>query len=254
MVKLVDTHAHIFVKEFEDLQTIIKSAVESGVEKILMPNIDLLSIEDVVWIKRDFPKQTEMMLGLHPCSVDENYIEVLNKIKKELVNYACCGVGEIGLDYYWSKDFINEQQKALEIQLQWAIDTNLPVSLHTRNATKETIDICKNFKGLKGVFHCFGGTEEEAKEIINLGMYLGIGGVLTFKNSGLDKVLEGIDLEHIVLETDSPYLAPLPFRGKRNEPAYLLYIAEKLAVIKNVTLSEVAEITTKNANKIFDLR
>lgn len=254
MVKLVDTHAHIFVKEFEDVPAIIDNAKKNGVEKILMPNIDIDSIEDMVCIKREFPKQTEMMFGLHPCSVDDNYIEVLNKIKKELLNYPCCGVGEIGLDYYWSKDFINQQQKALEIQLQWAVAHNLPVSLHTRNATKETIDICKNFKGLKGIFHCFGGTEEEAKEIIDLGMYLGIGGVLTFKNSGLDKVLESIDLEHLVLETDSPYLAPHPFRGKRNEPAYLLYIAEKLAAIKNTSLEEVAEITTKNAYKIFDLK
>jgi len=253
MVKLVDTHSHIFVSEFEDVNTIVQNAKSNGIEKILMPNIDKESINDVLRVKALFPEQTEIMMGLHPCSVDKNYNEVLAAIGQQLTVSKCCAIGEIGLDYYWSKDLISEQHSALEIQLQWAIDSNLPVSLHTRNATKETIDICKNFKGLRGVFHCFGGTVAEASEIIALGMFLGIGGVLTFKNSGLDKVIEGFDLAHMVLETDAPYLAPQPFRGKRNEPAFLLYIAEKLAQLKDTSLQQVADITTNNAIKIFNL-
>jgi len=252
MVKLVDTHSHIFVKEFDDLGGIMAYAKESDVAKVLMPNIDAETIIDVVQTHDQYPLETGIMMGLHPSSVGADYPDVLQKIKFQLDQLDCCAVGEIGLDFYWSEEFKTEQMLALEIQLQWAIDRNLPVSLHTRNATNETIEMCKKYPGLRGVFHCFGGTIEQANQITELGMYLGIGGVVTFKNAGLAETLSKIDLKHLVLETDSPYLAPHPNRGKRNEPAYLRLIAEKLAIIYDVSLDEVGKQTTENAEKIFN--
>jgi TatD DNase family protein len=253
MVKLVDTHSHIFVDEFENKQQIVQSAIDAGVATILMPNIDVESLPKIKETAGLFPNQTRLMMGLHPSSVDAEYLSALAIIKQELDTLPCCAVGEIGLDYYWSDEFKNQQLDALSIQLQWAIDKNLPVSLHTRSATSETIALCRNYPGLKGVFHCFGGTKEEADQIVSLGMYLGIGGVLTFKNAGLAEVIKDIDLEHLVLETDAPYLAPHPKRGKRNEPALLRIIAEKLAEVKGISLEEVAEKTTVNATKVFNL-
>jgi TatD DNase family protein len=252
VVKLVDTHSHIFVDEFDDLVSIMKQASEAQVAKILMPNIDEETIDQVIATHHLFPKETAIMMGLHPSSVKSDFKDQLAKIKTSLDNLDCCAVGEIGLDYYWSDEFKKEQLKALEIQLQWAIDKGLPVSLHTRNATSETIDICKNFKGLKGVFHCFGGSVEEAKQIIDLGMYLGIGGVVTFKNAGLAESLAQLDLSNLVLETDSPYLAPHPNRGKRNEPAYLKLVAQKLTEVFNTSFEEVALQTSRNAEKVFN--
>lgn len=252
MVKLVDTHSHIFVDEFDDLVSIMKQASEAQVAKILMPNIDEETIDQAIATHHLFPKETAIMMGLHPSSVKSDFKDQLAKIKTSLDNLDCCAVGEIGLDYYWSDEFKKEQLKALEIQLQWAIDKGLPVSLHTRNATSETIDICKNFKGLKGVFHCFGGSVEEAKQIIDLGMYLGIGGVVTFKNAGLAESLAQLDLSNLVLETDSPYLAPHPNRGKRNEPAYLKLVAQKLTEVFNTSFEEVALQTSRNAEKVFN--
>lgn len=253
MVRLVDTHSHIFVDEFESKEQIVQSAIGAGVTTIIMPNIDQDSIAAIKRTKNNFPKHTELMMGLHPSSVNKNFKEVLLEIEQQLDSLSCCAVGEVGLDYYWSTEFKLEQQEALEMQLNWAIDRSLPVSLHTRNATQETIEICKKFKGLTGVFHCFGGTPKEANEIIKLGMYLGIGGVLTFKNAGLAEVVANIDMDHIVLETDSPYLAPHPHRGKKNESAYLRIIAEKLAEVKGISLEEVARRTTENATKVFNL-
>lgn len=253
MVELIDTHSHIFVDDFEDKNAIVKNAIADGVTMILMPNIDISSINNIKTTHQHFKETTRVMMGLHPSSVDTNYEEVLKTISKEFEQGSCCAVGEIGLDFYWSTEFKKEQFAALEIQLQWAIDMDLPVSLHTRNATQETIDLCKNFSGLRGVFHCFGGSIEEANKIIELGMYLGIGGVLTFKNAGLAETILNVNMEHLVLETDSPYLAPHPNRGKRNEPAYLKLVAEKLAKIKSVTFEEVAKQTSLNAKKIFNL-
>ncbi len=253
MVNLIDTHSHIFVDDFVDLEQVMQNAKNAGVDWILMPNIDVESIESVKNTHLLYPNQTKMMMGLHPCSVTKDYKTQLATIHEELKNLACCAVGEIGLDYYWSQDLIKEQQQALEIQLQWAIDHKLPVSLHTRDATQETIDICKNFKGLKGVFHCFGGNVHQATEIIEMGMYLGIGGVVTFKNSGLEFLIDEIGIDQLVLETDAPYLAPVPYRGKRNEPGYLKIIAEKISDITFLDITTVAKTTTANAKKIFNL-
>jgi TatD DNase family protein len=194
-------------------------------------------------------------MGLHPCYVTENYQDELANVKRLLNSNKYFAVGEIGMDKYWSLDFITQQEEALRTQLGWASELDLPVSLHTRNATREVIDIITalNLPNRKGVFHCFGGTFEEAEEIINLGYHLGIGGVVTFKNSGLDVIIKDIPIEKLVLETDGPYLAPMPFRGKRNDPKYLRIIAEKIASIKNISLELVASTTTNNANQLFGL-
>lgn len=254
MVKLVDTHAHIFVQDFDDLAEVMRNAKDADVAKVLMPNIDVSTITQVMSTHETYPNETLSMMGLHPSSVNKGYKDELGQIKSKLDELDCCAVGEIGLDFYWSEEFKEEQLRALEIQLQWAIDHDLPVSLHTRNATQETIDLCSNFNGLRGVFHCFGGSVEEAKQIINLGMYLGIGGVVTFKNSGLAESLSQLELQHLVLETDSPYLAPHPNRGKRNEPAYLKLIAQKLAQVYQTSYEEVAAQTSMNAEKIFNFK
>ena len=191
--------------------------------------------------------------GLHPCSVKENYKEELDKVDKLLLERKFAAIGESGLDFYWDKTFMNEQYQSLNIQANWALQYKLPLILHTRNAMQETIDVIKSYngKGLKGIFHCFSGTRQNANDIIELGFSLGIGGVVTFKNSGLADIVKDIDLAHIVLETDSPYLTPVPFRGKRNESSYLKYVVNKIAEIKNMTPEEVADITTANAEMIF---
>ncbi len=253
MVTLIDTHAHIYTDDFADLSEMMLAAEKANVVNILMPNIDEESIESMLNINKLYPKNTSLMMGLHPCSVKKEYQAQLLSINEILGKENIKAIGEIGLDYYWSEDLKKEQIVALEIQLQWAIDRKLPVSLHTRNATQDTIDLCKNFKGLRGVFHCFGGTISEAEQIINLEMHLGIGGIATFKNGGLLPVLENISLDNIVLETDAPYLAPTPYRGKRNEPAYLLIIAQHVADIMNEGLYQVAKATSKNAVNIFNL-
>lgn len=253
MVRLVDTHSHIFVKDFEDKDLLMKEAETVGVEKILMPNIDVDSINLVHELRDLYPSIAYPMMGLHPCSVASNFKEVLAKMRALFKANKYVAVGEIGLDFYWSTEFKKEQIEALELQLQWAVEDDLPVSLHTRDATQETINICKNFSGLRGVFHCFGGTANEAKEIINLGMHIGLGGVLTFKNANLGESIKDIPLDKLVLETDAPYLAPHPNRGKQNSPAYLPLIAAKLAELKELSLEEVAKVTTRNAEQIFEI-
>ena len=195
------------------------------------------------------------MMGLHPCYVKENYQEELTIVKDWLSKRKFAAVGEIGLDFFWDKTFEKQQYEAFRIQIELALQNNLPIVIHTRDAMQESIDVVKEYtsRGIKGIFHCFGGTVENAKEIIDAGFYLGIGGVLTYKKSGLAEVLEKIDLKHLVLETDAPYLTPVPFRGKRNESSHLKYIVEKLALIKNISTEEVAAVTTANAEKIFGL-
>lgn len=253
MVKLIDTHSHIFVDDFEDKKSIINQAKIAGLQYILMPNIDVASIDQVNGLAEQFPNIAIPMMGLHPSSVEENYKSQLNTIYQSFSTRKYFGVGEIGLDFYWTLEFKNEQLEVLETQLQWAVDMNLPVSLHTREATQETIEICKNFPGLTGVFHCFGGTPEQAHDIVDMGMYLGIGGVLTFKNARLGETISSVPLGRLVLETDAPYLAPHPYRGKQNSPALLPIIASKLAEVKNVEESEVWKITSDNAKRIFKL-
>lgn len=251
---MVDTHCHLYIDEFkEDIDDVIKRAEAEGVNKFYLPGIDSSEIENIFLLENKFPDKCFAMMGLHPCSVKENYLDELAIVKDWLTKRKFAAVGEIGLDFYWDKTFVQQQYQAFRMQIELSLEYNLPIVIHTRNAMQETIEVVKEFvpAGVKGIFHCFGGTVEDAWAIIDAGFYLGIGGVLTYKKSGLAETLEKIDLNHIVLETDSPYLTPVPFRGKRNESSYLKYIAEKLAEIKNVSVEEVAAITTSNAKKIF---
>ena len=253
---MIDTHCHLYLEEFKtDITDVIKRAEAEGVNKFYLPAIDSAETENIFLLEKKFPGKCIAMMGLHPCSVKENYLDELSLVEEWLSKRKFAAVGEIGLDFYWDKTFIEQQFEAFRIQIGLSLQYNLPIVIHTRNAMQETIDVVKEFvpKGVRGIFHCFGGSYQNAKEIIDAGFYLGIGGVLTYKKSGLAEVLEKIDLQHIVLETDSPYLTPVPFRGKRNESSYIKFIAEKLAQIKNVPVEEVDAITTANAEKIFGL-
>ena len=253
---MIDTHCHLYLEEFKtDITDVIKRAEAEGVNKFYLPAIDSAETENIFLLEKKFPGKCFAMMGLHPCSVKANYLIEISLVEEWLSKRKFAAVGEIGLDFYWDKTFIEQQFEALRIQIGLSLQYNLPIVIHTRNAMQETIDVVKEFvpKGVRGIFHCFGGSYQNAKEIIDAGFYLGIGGVLTYKKSGLAEVLEKIDLQHIVLETDSPYLTPVPFRGKRNESSYLKFVAEKLAQIKNVPVEEVAAITTANAEKIFGL-
>jgi TatD DNase family protein len=252
---LIDTHSHIYLKDFAaDLPEVVENADKVGIRNILMPAIDSATHEDMLKTELDRPHCLSMM-GLHPCSVGENYIAELNIAEEYLAKRKYVAIGETGLDFYWDITFRDQQYDAFQLQIEWALKYDIPVVIHSRSSTDECINmVSKNQQGkLKGVFHCFSGSEQQALQIIDLGFYLGIGGVVTFKNAGLDKVLANVDLQHVVLETDAPYLAPMPFRGKRNEPAYLSYIVEKLAAIKERNIEEIAAITTANAQKLFGL-
>ncbi|MBA2611234.1 MAG: TatD family hydrolase [Bacteroidetes bacterium] len=251
---IIDTHTHLYAEEFNaDRKALIQKAITNGVTKFYLPNIDSSSIEVMHQLEKEFPENCFAMMGLHPCSVNASVEEELALVKSWLEKRKYSAVGEIGIDLYWDKTFLKEQQKAFKMQLQWALDYNYPVSIHCRSAFDEIYEILISFEKLpKAIFHCFSGNVEQANKIIDLGNFkLGIGGVLTFKNSGLDKVVEEISLDHLVLETDAPYLAPVPHRGKRNEPVYLLDVAKRLAELKNISMSELAEITNANAQFIF---
>lgn len=253
-MKLTDTHTHLYVNEFkEDIESVMERALAEGVEKFYLPAIDSSETQALLELEKKYPAKVFAMAGLHPCSVKENFKEELSKIEKQLHEREFAGIGETGLDFYWDTTFKKEQFESLHIHAQWAIEYKKPLIIHTRNSMDETINLVKEYagKGLFGIFHCFGGSLQQAKEIIDAGFLLGIGGVLTFKNSGLGETVKEIDLKHLVLETDSPYLAPVPFRGKRNESSYLKYIVEKLADIKNISSDEVAQQTTKNAEMVF---
>ena len=222
----------------------------------MLPSIDSTQTDSMMDLEKKFPGQCLPMAGLHPCSVKENYKEELSKVQKLLEAKKFFAIGESGLDFYWDTSFTKEQYHSLHTQAGWALQYNLPLVLHTRNAMEQTIEVVKSYngKGLHGIFHCFGGTLENANEIIEQNFLLGIGGVITYKSSGLTEVLKHVDLKYLVLETDAPYLTPVPFRGKRNESSYLKYIAQKLAEIKNISVEEVAEQTTRNAESIFSKR
>jgi len=251
---LVDTHSHLYLNEFAaDLEQVMQRSMDTGVSHIFLPNIDSASIPRMLQLETHFPDNCHAMMGLHPCSIKENMEEELQQMESWLDKRPFSAIGEIGLDFYHDRKFTNQQIDAFERQIDWAIRYGIPISIHSRNATRECIDIIgKRQNGsLKGVFHCFSGTIEESREITELGFHLGIGGVVTFKNAGLDKVISNIDLKHIVLETDSPYLAPVPYRGKRNESSYLPLIAAKIAAINNVPVSQVESITTANAMYLF---
>jgi TatD DNase family protein len=253
---LVDTHCHLYLDVFKnDIDTVISRAEAAGVKKFYLPAIDSAEMENLFLLESKFPGKCMAMIGLHPCSVKENYLEELAIVKEWLAKRKFAAVGEIGLDFYWDKTFLKQQYEAFREQIGLSLEYKLPVVIHTRNAIPETIEVVKEYMpmGIRGVFHCFGGTLEQAEAIIDAGFYLGIGGVLTYKKPGLAEVLEKIDLQYMVLETDAPYLTPEPFRGKRNESSYLKYIAEKLALVKNVPVEEVEKVTTANAEKIFGL-
>jgi TatD DNase family protein len=255
-MNLIDTHTHLYSEEFTaDIDTVIKKAEEQGVHKFYLPAIDSTAHRQMIDLEEKYPGKCIAMMGLHPCYVKENYTSELQVVEDWLGKRKFVAVGEIGLDFYWDKTFTEQQYEAFRKQIEWSLQYQLPIVIHTRNAMAETIAVVKEYaaQGVKGIFHCFSGNAADAAEIIDLGFYLGIGGVITYKNAGLAEVIEKIDLKHLVLETDAPYLTPVPFRGKRNESSYLSYIAEKLALVKNVPVEEVAAITTANAEKIFGL-
>jgi TatD DNase family protein len=253
---VIDTHAHLYSEEFQvDIDLVIERAQKVGVSKMYLPAIDSSETESMLALEQKFPGVCIAMMGLHPCYVKENVESELAHVRSWLNKRDFVAIGEIGLDFYWDKTFTNQQYEAFDTQMQWALELNRPIVIHTRNAMQETINRVKPFalKGLKGIFHCFSGSVESAKQIIDLGFLLGIGGVITYKNAGLPEVLETVGLEHLVLETDAPYLTPVPFRGKRNESSYLTYIISKLSEVKAVSAMEVAAITTANAEKLFNL-
>lgn len=251
---LIDTHCHLYSEEFAgDIETVIENAGRIGVTKFYLPAIDSTATDSLLALEAKFPGKCIAMMGLHPCYVKENYKEELELVNSWLAKRKFAAIGEIGLDYYWDRTFVKQQEEALRTQIEWALHYKLPVVIHTRNAMQETINVVKEYsrEGLTGIFHCFGGSIESAREIIKAGFYLGIGGVLTYKKAGLAEVLEQVSLEHLVLETDAPYLTPVPFRGKRNESSYLQYVVARLAEVKKLSIEEVAAITTANAEKIF---
>jgi len=253
-MNLIDTHTHLYVEEFsKDIQQVMERAEKEGANKFFLPAIDSSETAAMFELENKFPGKCFAMAGLHPCSVKENYKDELSKVEQLLNERNFAAIGETGLDFYWDKTFVKEQYESLNMQAQWALQHNIPLVLHTRDAIQETIDVITSYngKGLTGIFHCFGGTCQNARDIIDQNFLLGIGGVITYKNSGLAEVVKGIDLDYIVLETDAPYLTPVPFRGKRNESSYLKYIAQKVAEVKSISLEEVAERTTRNAEKIF---
>jgi TatD DNase family protein len=253
-MQFIDTHCHLYLPDFNnDIEAIFMRAETAGIEKFFLPSIDSSFINDLLQMEETYPEKCFAMAGLHPCSVIQNSLQELDQFYELLEKKSFVAIGEIGLDFYWSTDFETQQYEAFEIQMEWALQKKLPIVIHTRNAMQETIDFVKPFadKGLRGIFHCFGGSYANAEQIIDMNFYLGIGGVLTYKKSGLDEVVRKINMEHLVLETDAPYLTPVPYRGKRNESSYIKIIAEKLAEIKNISVEEVAAITTANAEKIF---
>ncbi|MBC7412189.1 MAG: TatD family hydrolase [Bacteroidia bacterium] len=256
---LTDTHIHLYYPEYETpVNQLIAQAATRNVTRFFLPNVDVATIPMMYKVHEAHPNCTYMMMGLHPCSVTENYMQDLVLMENELNSGKLfCAIGEIGLDLYWDKTLLHEQLIAFEMQIKWALQRNIPFAIHCRKAFDEAYALLLKIKKeqkiekFKGVFHCFSGTLDQAQLIIKLGFYLGIGGVVTYKNSGIQQVVEAIDLRHIVLETDAPYLAPVPYRGKTNMPVYLADIAAQIAFIKHITIDEVASITTQNSIDLF---
>ena len=252
-MQLTDTHTHIYYHEGDELEQQMKRCFENHIDRLFLPNVDVKSIDKVMKTVRTYPDSCFPMLGLHPCSVNEDFLKDLSLIEQAMSQTAIVAIGEIGLDLYWDKTSLDRQKEAFRIQVSWAKKSNLPIVIHCRDAFDELFELLEELKSdnLYGVFHCFTGSVQQAERAIALGFYLGIGGVVTFKNSGLDSVVKQVDLKHIVLETDAPYLAPMPFRGKENESSYLIYIAQKVADLHRVSIEEVAKITTENSKLIF---
>ena len=254
-MNLIDTHTHLFSSQFDDdRHQVVQNAIDKGVSKMLLPNISSETIDAMHKLCADFPSHCFPMMGLHPCDVKENYLEELEILKAHLDKGKYVAVGEIGIDLYWDKSTLDIQKEAFRQQLMWGKEYNLPVAIHIRESFDEVFEVIEevNDDRLRGVFHCFTGGVDEAHKIMSYGGFkMGVGGVLTYKKSGLDKTIAQIPLSELVLETDSPYLAPTPKRGKRNESSYLLHIAEKLAEVKGETFKTVAELTTINATDVF---
>lgn len=254
---LIDTHTHLFAQQFdEDRTEVVQRALQKGVQQMLLPNIDSSSIQPMLDLCLAFPDNCFPMIGIHPCDVKDNYMEELAIVEEWLQKEKFVAVGEIGIDLYWDKSTLAVQEDAFRKQIELAKKYRLPIAIHVRESFKEVLAIVDelNDENLSGVFHCFTGDEQQANHIINYGRFkLGIGGVVTFKNSGLDKTLSTISLEHLILETDSPYLAPTPHRGKRNESSYVALVAEKLAEIYGRSVAEIAAITTQNAKELFKI-
>jgi TatD DNase family protein len=257
MIPLIDTHAHIYVEEFDDdRDAVIARAQEAGVKRILLPAIDSENHERMLAACQRYPDMCVPMMGVHPTSVNDNprWREELTIVEQHLRDGRFCAVGEIGLDFYWSNDFRAEQIEAFRTQIGWALQHDLPVVLHMRNATGEMADIVGEFPALRGLFHAFSGSIETYRRLKSYGNFcFGIGGVITFKNSKLADVVQQMELQDIVLETDAPYLTPAPYRGKRNESAYIPYICRRIAELKGLSEEEVAEQTTRNAERIFNI-
>ena len=250
---LIDTHAHVYLPDFNnDKELIFENAEKVGLNKILMPAIDS-STHQLMFDLEAEKSMCLSMIGLHPCSVKDDYEKEISIIEKYLSTRSFIAIGEIGLDFYWDKTFVNQQYDAFNKQIEIALNNHLPIAIHSRNATDECLDVVSKYPNIKGVFHCFSGNIEQAKKAIDLGFMLGIGGVVTFKNAGLDKVIEAIGINNVILETDAPYLAPVPYRGKRNEPSYLKIIADKIATLTNMDIEDVIKTTTLNASKLFSL-
>ena len=250
---LIDTHCHLYAKEFEaDITDVIQRGIDAGVDQFYLPAIDSSTHQAMLALELRFPGICVAMAGLHPCSVKENYKDELARVEAMLAERKFAALGETGLDFYWDRNFDEQQYQAFRQQIDWAVQYKLAIVIHSRESVQECIEEIKKQKGnISGIFHCFSGTREQAREIVECGLYLGIGGVITYKKSNLPEILENISLQHMVLETDAPYLSPVPYRGKRNESSYLVQVAQKLAEIKGVPVEEVAAITTANAQKIF---
>src|SRR6476619_4267496 len=250
-MQLVDTHSHIYLPEFDtDREAVLKRAIETGITHIMMPAIDSATHAQMLSVEAAWPL-CKAMMGLHPCSVNDTFRDELAIVEAYLNQRKFIAVGEIGLDFYWDTTFRQQQYEVFETQIRWALQHDLPIVIHSRNALDECIEAVRNYPNLRGVFHCFSGTVEQASQIMDLSFYLGIGGVLTYKKAGLDAVLKEVGLERVVLETDAPYLTPVPHRGKRNESSYLSFITAKLAEVSGFTVEEVATITTQNAATLF---
>jgi TatD DNase family protein len=253
---LIDTHAHIYSEEFNaDREDMLQRCQEAGVEKIYMPNVDHTSMDGMLELELKYPNVCIPMMGLHPCYIKKDFEKELYLVEDWLSKRKFSAVGEIGTDLYWDKTFWPQQQEAFKIQVAWAKKHRLPVVIHCRESIDETITLLEPLieNGLKGVFHCFSGTLKQAQKIVSMGFYLGYGGVATFKNGGQDKVIPHLSLDSIVLETDSPYLAPVPHRGKRNEPAYVALVAKRVAELMGISLAEVSEKTCANASQLFEI-
>jgi TatD DNase family protein len=253
---LTDTHTHLYYETIpEKRKALMQRCIDNQITRLFLPNVDAASTSLIYGLVEEYPQYCYPMLGLHPCDVKENWEAELTAIMNTHQQNKIYAIGEIGIDLYWDKTHLKEQVDAFVKQINWAKNLDLPIVIHCRDAFNEVYEVLQQEADdkLRGIFHCFGGTVEQAQKVIDLNFYLGIGGVVTYKNSGLDKVVQEIDLKHIVLETDSPYLTPVPFRGKPNESSYLVYIAQKIAELHQTSIEKVAEVTTENSRLVFGI-